>query len=552
LLKFLKNVWTWLFLALAVLALRLVLIQVWPDPRTVSQASSQYWTQISISTSRGIIRDSHGAALAMSVPATSLFIDPQYWDPAKAPELKAFLKNLVSDEDLERFSKPMKGRFAWVARKVSPELAARLLSKKIAGLYALKERKRVYPQGALLAHVLGFCDIDDEGLAGLEQSWQDILYSPPQAKILARDAAGQGIDLMSLQRAPKALGPGELILTIDPVLQMVVEKRLREATDEYKPKWAAAVCLDPRDGAVLASASWPTFDPNQRKTLKDPATRVNNVIGRVYEPGSTLKPVIMSIAMEQGLVRENEVFNCAGRVRVADGVVTDIKAHGTQVLPDLIVNSCNVGMAQIGIRFKPRFAYDNLKQWGFSSLSGIELPAEEVGLVSTPEQWRGVVPANIAIGQGIGMTPLQLATALSAVVNGGLCVRPYVVKEARDGQGKVVYRGKAFVKNVVISKKTSDWVRKVMRRVVTSGTGKAANSPKVAVGGKTGTAQVAEHGKYVRGRFVASFAGFWPAEAPDHIMLIVLGEPSRKGHLGGAIAAPAFRAILEDFLLLSR
>jgi len=174
------------------------------------------------------------------------------------------------------------------------------------------------------------------------------------------------------------------------------------------------------------------------------------------------------------------------------------------------------------------------------------------GLVSTPEQWRGVVPANIAIGQGIGMTPLQLATALSAVVNGGLCVRPYVVKEARDGQGKVVYRGKAFVKNVVISKKTSDWVRKVMRRVVTSGTGKAANSPKVAVGGKTGTAQVAEHGKYVRGRFVASFAGFWPAEAPDHIMLIVLGEPSRKGHLGGAIAAPAFRAILEDFLLLSR
>ena len=550
--RLLRNVWTWLFLALAVLALRLVLIQVWPDPRTVSQASSQYWTQISISTSRGIIRDSHGAALAMSVPATSLFIDPQYWDPAKASELKLFLKNLVSDEDLETFSKPMKGRFAWVARKVPPELAARLLSKKIAGLYALKERKRVYPQGALLAHVLGFCDIDDEGLAGLEQSWQDILYSPPQVKILARDAAGQGIDLMSLQRAPKTMGPGELILTIDPVLQMVVEKRLKEATDEYKPKWAAAVCLDPRNGAVLASASWPTFDPNQRKTLKDPATRVNNVIGRVYEPGSTLKPVIMSIAMEQGLVRENEAFHCAGRVRIADGVVTDIKAHGSQVLPDLIVNSCNVGMAQIGIRFKPRFAYDNLKQWGFSSLSGIELPAEEVGLVSTPEQWRGVVPANIAIGQGIGMTPLQLVTALSAVVNGGFCVRPYIVKEARDGQGKVVYRGKAFVKNVVISKKTSDWVRTVMRRVVTSGTGKAANSPKVAVGGKTGTAQVAEHGKYVRGRFVASFAGFWPAENPDHIMLIVLGEPSQKGHLGGAIAAPAFRAILEDFLLLSR
>lgn len=276
------------------------------------------------------------------------------------------------------------------------------------------------------------------------------------------------------------------------------------------------------------------------------------MIGRVYEPGSTLKPVIMSIAMEQGLVRENEVFHCAGRVRIADGVVTDIKAHGTQVLPDLIVNSCNVGMAQIGVRFKPRFAYDNLKQWGFSSLSGIELPAEEVGLVSTPEQWRGVVPANIAIGQGIGMTPLQLVTALSAVVNGGLHVRPYIVKEARDGQGKVVYRGKTFVKNVVISKKTSDWVRIVMRRVVTSGTGKAANSPKVAVGGKTGTAQVAEHGKYVRGRFVASFAGFWPVENPDHILLIVLGEPSQKGHLGGAIAAPAFRAILEDFLLLSR
>lgn len=488
----------------------------------------------------------------MSVPATSLFIDPQYWDPTNASTLKAVLKSRVSDEDFEKFSKPMKGRFVWVARKVSPELATRLLSKKLPGLYALKERKRVYPQGSLLAHVLGFCDIDDEGLAGLEQSWQDILYSPPQVKILARDASGQGIDLMSLQRAPKVMGPGELTLTIDPLLQMIVEKRLMEATEEYKPKWAAAICLDPRDGAVLASASWPTFDPNQRTTLKDPAVRTNNVIGRVYEPGSTLKPVIMSIAMEQGLVRENESFYCGRRIRIADGVVTDIKAHGSEILPDLIVNSCNVGMAQIGIRFQPRFAYDNLKQWGFSSLSGIELPAEEEGLVSTPEQWRGVVPANIAIGQGIGMTPLQLATALSAVVNGGRCVRPYIVREAKDGQGKVVYRGKEFVKNVVISKRTSDWVRTVMRRVVTSGTGKAANSPNVAVGGKTGTAQVAEHGKYVRGRFVASFAGFWPAGNPDHVLLIVLGEPSQKGHLGGAIAAPAFRAMLEDFLLLGR
>ena len=551
-LRLLRNVWTWLFLALASPAIRLVIIQLWPDPRTVSQASSQYWTQISISTSRGIIRDSRGGALAMSVPATSLFIDPLHWDPANAPELKNILKDLVSDEDIGKISKPMKGRFVWVARKVPPELAGRLLSKKLGGLYALKERKRVYPQGALLSHVLGFCDIDDEGLAGLEQSWQDVLYSPPQAKILARDASGQGIDLMSLQRAPRVSGPGELILTIDPVLQMVVEKRLKEATDNFKPKWAAAVCLDPRDGAVLASVSWPTFDPNRRETLKDPAVRTNNVIGRVYEPGSTLKPIIMSIAMEHGFVKENEPFQCAGRIRIADGVVTDIKAHGKQVLPDLIVNSCNVGMAQIGIRFRPRFAYDNLKQWGFSSASGIELPGEEEGLVSTPEQWRGVVPANIAIGQGIGMTPLQLVTGLSAVVNGGRCLRPYIVKEARDGQGKVVYHGREFVKNVVISKKTSDWVRNVMRRVVTSGTGKAANSSKVTVGGKTGTAQVAEHGKYVKGRFVASFVGFWPVENPDHILLVVLGEPSQKGHLGGAIAAPVFRAILEDFLLLAR
>lgn len=547
-----RNVWIWLFLVLAALAARLAEIQLWPDPRTVSQASSQYWTQVSISTSRGVIRDSRGAALAMSVPATSLFIDPQYWDPANAPELKSVLKNLIPASDLDKFSKPMKGRFVWVARKLPPDTAARLLSKKLDGLYALKERKRVYPQGALLAHVLGFCDIDDEGLAGLEQSWQDILYSPPQAKILARDASGQGIDLMSLQRAPKTMKPGELVLTIDPILQMIVEKRLREATDEYKPKWAAAVCLDPQDGAVLASASWPTFDPNKRQTLKNPSVRLNNVIGRVYEPGSTLKPVIMSIAKEQGLVRESEYFHCGGRIKVADGVVTDIKAHGGQPLSGLVVNSCNVGMAQIGIRFKPRFSYDNLKQWGFSSLSGLELPGEEEGLVSTPEQWRGVVPANIAIGQGIGMTPLQLTTALSAVINGGRCVRPYIVKEAKDGEGKAVYRGGEFVKNVVISKKTSDWVRSVMRRVVTEGTGKAANSPKVSVGGKTGTAQVAEHGKYVRGRFVASFVGFWPVEKPDHILLVVLGEPSQKGHLGGAIAAPAFRAMLEDYLVLAQ
>lgn len=527
-------------------------VQAWPDPRTVLQANSQYWTQVAISTSRGVIRDSRGSALALSIPATSLFIDPQYWDPANAAVVKNVLGDLISPEVLEKISRPMKGRFVWVARKIPPEVAARILSKKLEGIYALKERKRVYPQGKLLAHVLGFCDIDDEGLAGLEQSWQEILYSPPQVKILARDAAGQGIDLLSLQRAPKLHGPGELTLTIDPILQMVVEKHLEEATVEYRPKWAAAVCMDPRSGAVLASASWPTFDPNRRETLLDPAVRLNNVIGRVYEPGSTLKPVIMATAMEQGLVRENETFHCAGRIRIADGTVTDIKAHGSEILQDLIVNSCNVGMAQIGIRFRPRFAYDNLRQWGFSDPSGIELPGEEAGLVSTPEQWRGVVPANIAIGQGIGVTPLQLVAALSAVINGGRCVRPFIVKEARDGTGNVVYRGEVCVRNVVISKKTSDWVRSAMRRVVTNGTGKAANSPHVTVGGKTGTAQVAERGKYVKGRFVASFVGFWPAENPDHILLVVLGEPSQKGHLGGAIAAPAFRAILEDYLLLAR
>jgi cell division protein FtsI (penicillin-binding protein 3)/stage V sporulation protein D (sporulation-specific penicillin-binding protein) len=441
----------------------------------------------------------------------------------------------------------MEGRYVRIARMVTPELAQKIQDLDLKGLYKEEEKKREYPNGTLLSHVLGFCDIDDSGQAGVEWAWDSALYEPQGYKILFRRPGGHALTLGEDSYRQSA-GLPIITLTIDIRIQHIVEEYLNEIMQEHKAKWGAVLCMNPKTGAVLSMASWPVFNPNNRGELSNPQNIVNNAVGRAYEPGSTFKPIFMGIALENGLVHTTETFNCPARMKIADGTISEAyqKAMGKISTRDILIKSSNVGMAKIGIRAKPVDMYRTLLNWGFGKTSDIELGGTEKGLLASPGQWRGVVPANISIGQGLAVTPLQLLTATAAIVNGGELLSPYIVQEAVNSGGEVVYKGDKTVIREVLTPEICEWLRGAMRETVLSGTARQSKTGVTETAAKTGTAQVAEKGKYIKGRYVSSFIGFWPYDDPQYLMLIVIGEPSKGVYYGGELAAPMFKKIVES------
>lgn len=352
-----------------------------------------------------------------------------------------------------------------------------------------------------------------------------------------------------MERQPERRSVTPIItLTLDSRIQYVVEKHLFKTAENERAKWAVCICMNPNTGEILAMASYPTYDPSNRKSLTDEALS-NGAISRTYEPGSTFKPVYMAIALERGWVKKNEMFFCPAKLKVADGFIRESDARvalGNVSTAQLLIKSSNVGMAQIGIRADRLKTYESLQTMGFGQEPDIELPGVSRGILPYPENWRGITPANIAIGQGLAVTPLQLTTAMAAVVNGGKLMSPYIVKEAVNSLGELVYRGEPKVMREVMTPETAAWIRNAMRDVITEGTGKRAATKIVDVAGKTGTAQVAGKGGYAPGKYVASFIGFWPYEEPKYLMLIAIGEPSNGRYYGGELAAPVFKAIVEE------
>lgn len=544
-----KSVWGAVYVALAVLAAGTAWIQLNPDIRVVRQSQKQYWASVAVSASRGEIIDRNGIPLAVSVPATSFFIDPKYWDPKSAD----LLTGPFGESTAKKFQRGLTGRFHWVARNVPKEKADSLFKNEIPGLYTISERIRVYPHGELASHVLGFCDIDDYGQAGVELAWNHILYSPPRTRFLTRDSKGKTLDTMGGKSGVLKNTSGTIKLTLDSRIQQIMEWRLSEVAKSANASWGAGVCVDPLTGEILALASYPSLDPNDRTNLKDQDAVRNNVVGRVFEPGSIFKPITMSIAIETAAANKNSHYNCRGTMKLADKTMSDVnkKAHGMQDLTHVLMNSCNIGMSLMSMGVPRHQAYGMLRQFGFGEKTEVELAGEESGLIKSPEEWLGTVPANIFIGQGIAVTPLQAVMAIGSIANGGSLLKPYLIAEVLDTDGKVIHKGGRRVRYQVMSPATSEFMRAAMKRVVSEGGGKMAYSPKVSIAGKTGTAQIAAAGEYSKGHYVASFVGFWPEEKPRYVMMISLGEPKGARYYGGQIAAPIFKSIAEDIMQIS-
>ena len=374
-----------------------------------------------------------------------------------------------------------------------------------------------------------------------------MLYNPPGQKIVVRRPGSQPASLFERDIDRRTVTP-VVTLTLDSRIQYVVEKHLFKAAQDDGAKWAVCVCMEPNTGEILAMASYPSYDPQNRKSLTMDALS-NSVVSRGYEPGSTFKPIYLGVALERGWAKTDEVFFCPAKLKVADGFIRESNsnvAYGNLSTAGLLIKSSNVGMAQIGIRAEKTKTYESLQALGFGQETDIELPGVAKGILPYPENWRGITPANIAIGQGLAVTPLQLITAMGAIVNGGKLMSPYIVKEAMNSHGEIVYKGTPKVMREVFTPETAAWIRRAMRRVVLEGTGKRASTEITELAGKTGTAQVPEGGKYSKNRYVASFIGFWPYDTPKYLMLVVIGEPTSGKIYGGELAAPTFKSIVEE------
>lgn len=540
------NPWILFVLFFTVIAVTLVARHCYPEDRIVQQSQHQYWRRVPLRSTRGIIQDVKGNALVISETMPAFAIDPSMLSADDLPKLS----HVLSDDMIEKIRSVMgtRSRFLWLKHKVPEDEAARFksLMREIRAIREIDEPYRKYTNQKLMSHVLGFCNVDNRGLAGIEQEWDTTLYNPPGQKIVVRRPGSQPASLFEQDPERRTVTP-VVTLTLDSRIQYVVEKHLFQAAREDGAKWAAAVCMNPNTGEILAMASWPTYDPENRKTLTLDALS-NGVVSRGYEPGSTFKPIYLGIALERGWVRTDEIFFCPARLKVADGYITEASpvAMGSIDTAHLLIKSSNVGMAQIGIRAEKTKMYESLHALGFGQESDIELPGVAKGILPYPENWRGVTPANIAIGQGLAVTPLQLINAMAPIVNGGKLMSPYIVKEAVNSLGELVYKGEPKVMREVLTPETAAWIRRAMRRVVLEGTGKRAATTITELAGKTGTAQVPEGGKYSRNRYVASFIGFWPYDDPKYLMLVVIGEPTSGRYYGGELAAPPFKAIVEE------
>ena len=416
------------------------------------------------------------------------------------------------------------------------------------GIGVVMEGRRFYPKGPLLSHVLGFAGMDGEGLEGVERRYESHLHGEKRVTVLQRDALGRTVFPKGLTEQSPAPGHS-LVLTIDEVIQYIAEKELEEAVTRTHAKSGTMIVLEPQTGALLALAISPRFDPNAVSALGPDRWR-NRALTDAYEPGSTMKAIIAAAALEERVMRpETMVFGENGRMTVANTVIHDHEKLGWISFAQVIQQSSNIGAAKTGMALGEQRLYQYLQAFGFGQRTDIDLPGEAGGLVKNPRDWGRRSVASISMGQEIGVTAIQMASAIAAIANGGVLMKPYLVSEIRDAHGRVLKQTLPQVKRRVVSPETVRTVTAILEGVVTDGTGGKAAIPGFRVAGKTGTAQKIDPrtGTYSTSQFVGSFVGYVPANNPRLAMLVVIDEPHGEAW-GGTVAAPVFNRVGEQVL----
>jgi cell division protein FtsI (penicillin-binding protein 3) len=536
----------WAFVVVA----RLVQIQIVRHDDYIRRATRQQERTLSLNPVRGSILDARGRVLAESVSADSIYADPQaIVDRRATARALGSIRGIGSSASELEAKLTSDNGFVWIARQLPLDISAQVKKLKLPGIYFLDEHRRSYPRGSLAANVIGYIGVDGEGLAGIEHSFDSYVRGHAGKVTILRDARRRSY-LVGAEGANRPVDGQHVVLTIDSVVQFITERALAGAVEKYHAAGGSAIVIDPRDGSILAMASEPTFDPNHFRDF-DPAAWHNRNVQDMYEPGSTFKIVTASAGLEEGVVTPSQIIDCGdGSIHIGN---TDIHEHGGNhygliSFEEVMVHSSNVGAVRVGLAVGANRFYDYMRRFGFGERTGLPLPGETAGKVRPTAQWSQLSNAEMSIGQEVGVTPLQILRAVATVANGGMRVEPRIVDRVVDSQGNVVYRQQRPAPVRVISEKTAAVLNEILKQVVARGTGQPAGLADHIVAGKTGTAQKsAGRSGYSPDKFVASFAGYVPADRPRLAILVVVDEP-RGSQYGGTIAAPAFREIAEATL----
>lgn len=516
------------------LAMRAFWLQAWSNDFLQAQGASRYERNLEIPAIRGKIVDRTGAMLAGSLPAKAVWADPD--DVNATPEQKARLAKLLGMDrrELERKLGEDKN-YVYLKRQVDSDVAAKVAALKIPGIHQRNEYKRHYPEGETVAHVVGFTNVEDAGQEGFELSQQQRLAGKPGSRRVIKDNLGRIIEQIGSGREPQ--DGADLALSIDSRIQFLAHNALRDAVREHRAKAGAVVVIDVRTGEVLALSNWPTYDPNNRLALTGAQLR-NRAITDIYEPGSTMKPFSVAMALENGKVKPSSIIDTApGKLTIGTATIGDAHTYGPLTVEQVLQKSSNVGTVKMALQLPPQRMWEGLTAVGFGQPPQLGFPGAVAGRVKPYKTWKPIEQATMSYGHGISVSLIQIARAYSVFARDGDLMPLTMLRLDEPVAGVPVFKPE-----------TAQAVRKMLEMAAgPQGTAPLAQIPGYRVAGKTGTAHKLENGAYAN-RYIASFVGFAPVSKPRVIVAVMVDEPSAGQHYGGQVAAPVFARITGDTL----
>ncbi len=530
------------FIVLVVLIGRLFTIQITQHQKYSKIANRQQNKSVKIKAERGVIKDRNGVLLAYTKNDASLFVDTRMTNKKEKVKIAKRFASLFGKSEkyyLKKLNSANKN--ICIERKAPKEKIMLLSDFIVSGYFQVEDYSRVYPYGSLASHVLGYANKKLNGVSGIEKKYDKYLTGRDGKKFIENDVRGRVVtikDEFSIEPIPG----NSIELTINKNYQKILEEEVNKGVKKCKGESAVGIIMNPNTGEILAWTNQPDYDPANYNLFSN-LERRNRALTDTYEPGSTIKPLIMSILIEEGLTQEREKINTEnGKYKVRGAIIKDTHKYKYLTSSEIITHSSNVGIAKLSDRIDANTFYRYLRNYGFGNLTAINLPGETAGQLKKPKKYSKISKKFISFGYEIGVTPIQLLTAYCALVNGGNLLQPYIVQSIKSANGNTIEEfSKNKIRNV-ISEKTSKRIVEMMVDVVENGTGIDAQLPNIKVAGKTGTSQRIVNGKYSSSNYNASFVGIFPADNPKYIALIVVKAP-KIGKYGGRVAAPIFQRV---------
>ncbi len=546
-----------LFALTALLIARLYIVQIRDGQNLAANASEEQQATFELNPKRGDIVDRFGAVFATTLPSYDVYVQP--------PELRRLSPSALHSEAAHvaallhltpsRIAQAMTQHepFVYLVRNQPKSVAQKINALQPLGVGAEEERMglRVAPQSSVGSTVVGFTGIDDQGLSGIEYEFNDALAGRPGSVTEETDAAGRPIPFGHKAVRPAQVG-ATVVLTIDRTLQYAADEILADTVQRYHGQDGSIIVMRARTGEILALANYPDFDPNH--FASSPATSwKNQAVTDPYEPGSTFKLITATAALDSGKVSLSDTFAAEDAIRVGGRIIHNAddglmaSGHSRETLDDIVTYSHNVGAAQVAMDVGKTTMYEYIRRFGFDAPTGIDVPGESAGIVGTPDDWWGSRLATIGFGQGVSVTPLALTRAYAAIANGGVLMRPMIVRSLLGADGIIIKQYVPQAVRRVMSPQTAAELLSILRHVVQRGTARGIAIPGYALAGKTGTAQMVIDGSYVSGAYTASFVGIVPADKPQYVVLVKIDRP-QGAYYGSIVAAPAFRELSRRVL----